>query len=510
MPRRAQFDTMRFFLLNLVARRSAWRARHFSKGLSMASADDADLKEVRIFLSYPGDLGKEREVFHQVVQDANSTWAKLYGCQLAVWDWQRTSHSSLGGREPQDEIFRQLGVYEIYVGLMHARFGTPTKHGGSGTSAEFSQALYLHQISQKRAPLLKFFFKTAPYQVRDASELQQLQSVFEFRSQVQAGGLVEQFDDTAAFRYQVALSLMRTIGEWTTHRAEPIAIRPVFLYFVDHFFLEMLRVDHAATGVLAEVTLAAKVAFLLAGQIAVSASSYVESDVCKRLVDLFSEVRVADRHPVIVNGRGENFEAYRDKTVSHRQKRFSGHYRRQGKSVEIPPHVVFEPRNRSATEYILHHWVENYVRGDYNSDIDDLARLAGCDITELRARWEKLPELLNGMDVIVPQVVPVLFDRDLKKPAVLAILHRIINELYFNSIQDEFDYSILWNLSSLKASFTPKSSCRLSFAEVRRHLESVQLLSKIEHCPVSSLEELRLSPEWQSQMRRLLLFSRAS
>jgi len=476
----------------------------------MATAHHADLKEVRVFLSCPDDLLKERDVVHQVVQDANSTWAKVQGCHLSVWDWKRASHSNLGGQEAQDEAFRQAGVYELYVGLMHAKFGTPTKRGGSGTAAEFEQALYLHKISQKKAPLLKFFFKTAPYPLKDASDLLQLKSVFDFRSQVNAEGLIEQFDDTTAFRYQLAISLMRTLSDWNSVKSEPICIRPTFLYFVDHFFLEMLRVDSTSRGLASDVMLAAKLGFLMAGQVSVSASSFVESELCKQVVDMFADVNVVGRHPVIVNGRGENFEAYRDKTVSHRQKRFSGHYRRQDKAVDFPAHVAFEPRKESATDYILRHWVENFSGGEYDADIEDLARLAGCDLHGLRERWQKLPELLNGMDVIVPQVVPVLFTRELKKAGVLAILHRIINELYFNSIQSEFDYSLLYGLPSLKATFTPKSTCSMSFLDVRRHLESEGVLPTIESCAMADLEQLRLSPSWQSQMRKLLLFSRPS
>lgn len=460
---------------------------------------------IRIFLSCPGDLAEEKAAVHQVALDANATWARRLNCRLSVWDWEREAQSRISGEDAQTELFRQVGIYEIYIGIMWGRFGAPTKHAGSGTVEEFAKALYLSRISQGDVPILKFFFKTAPLHLPTMAAFEQYRLVLKFRDDVQSKGLIETFDAPGDFKYQLCISLMRAVDEYVGRTAD-IATRPVFLYFLDHFFLDMVGArKNTRDRVIQEVTFASKLAYLLAGQVSVSASSFVESELCQAVIDKFAMLDLADRLPVLITGRGENLEAYKSKTVSHRKPRHASLYRRKDKSIEIPAHADFVPRSQSATAYILEHWVGNFSTGLYDSDIRHLAGLAGIEEQVLRERWAKLPSLMNNMDIIVPQVVPVLFGKSIRKRAIHGALHRIINKLYFDSIQSEFDYAILSDLPSIRAQVVPIATARLAFIKVRRFLQEAELLEPVSVCPFEELEQFRLGEQWQAALRRILL-----
>jgi hypothetical protein len=462
-------------------------------------------KKIRIFLSCPGDLGEEKAAVTQIVLDANATWARRLNCELSVWDWQTSAQSRIAGDDAQTELFRQLGIYEIYIGMMWGRFGTPTKHAGSGTIEEFEKARYLNRISSGNVPLLKFFFKTAPLRLRTTTDLEQYSQVLAFRNDVQKNGLVETFETPGDFKYQLCISLMRALEEYIEGTVA-LSTKPVFLYYLDHFFLEMLRARKAPTETVSrETLLGAKVGYLLAGRVAVSASSFVESELCRSVIEKFAELKLKDRLPVLIAGSGENLEAYKSSTASHRTNKHGSLYRRKDKSVEIPQHAEFVPRTQSATAYILEHWLRKYSSGAYDEDIRSLSRLASVDEMALRERWAKLPELMKDMDIIVPQVVPVLFGKTVRKPAVDGALHRIINKLYFDSIQSEFDFAIVADLPSLRAQITPKATAKISFAEAGQFLREADLFETISDCPFGDLEALRQSEAWQSALRRILL-----
>jgi hypothetical protein len=467
-------------------------------------------KDIRIFLSCPGDLREEKDAVAQIVSDANDTWARRFNCKLSFWDWQGSSQSRITGEDAQTELFRQLGIYEIYIGIMWGRFGTPTKHAGSGTIEEFGKARYLNRISSGSLPLLKFFFKTAPIRLRSTADLEQYSQVLEFRTEVQKNGLVETFESIGDFKYQLCISLIRTIEEFIG-RTNEIITKPVFLYYLDHFFLEMLRARNSQTEVVSrETELATKIGYLLAGQVAVSASSFIESELCRAIVEKFSALKLKDRLPVLITGRAENLEAYKSSSASHLTQRHGSLYRRKDKSIEIPEHVAFLPRSHSATAFILENWLINFSRGKYDDDIKSLAKHASIDEAELRNRWAELPGLMRNMAIIVPQVIPVLFGKTVRKPAVAGTLHRIINKLYFDSIQSEFDFAIVSDLPSLRAQFTPMATARLPFTEAQQFLQNVNLFEAVSKCQFGELESLRQSEEWQSALSRLLLLFKPS
>src|SRR3954470_19122233 len=115
---------------------------------------------IRIFGSSPGDLTHEQEQLGAVVQELNATVRALVpeeGLGLELIRWQTHTHPDLGS-EPQAVVDDQLGYdYDVYVGMMWSRFGTPTSQAGSGTEQEFRSA-YAGWEQRRRPSHVLFYF----------------------------------------------------------------------------------------------------------------------------------------------------------------------------------------------------------------------------------------------------------------------------------------------------------------------------------------------------------------
>lgn len=100
-------------------------------------------RRIRIFVSSPSDLTDERDQCGAVVQELNTTLRALLpekAVELELIRWETHTHPDLTG-EPQQVVDDQIETdYDIFVGMMWTRFGTPTSRAGSGTEHEFQAA----------------------------------------------------------------------------------------------------------------------------------------------------------------------------------------------------------------------------------------------------------------------------------------------------------------------------------------------------------------------------------
>jgi len=96
-------------------------------------------------------------------------------------------------------ILEQIGQYDLFVGIMWRRFGTPTGVAGSGTEEEFDHALRAWQ--QSGHPRLLCYFSRAPSEPPETvDEATQLLKVTQFRSQVETQGLAWRYCSDADFK----------------------------------------------------------------------------------------------------------------------------------------------------------------------------------------------------------------------------------------------------------------------------------------------------------------------
>ena len=83
---------------------------------------------VRVFLASPGDLGEERKLANDAVEEINKHIAPYLGFHVELKGWEDT----LSGRgRPQEIINKELDVCELFIGMIWKKWGTPPDKEGN-------------------------------------------------------------------------------------------------------------------------------------------------------------------------------------------------------------------------------------------------------------------------------------------------------------------------------------------------------------------------------------------
>ncbi|HEY2766236.1 MAG TPA: DUF4062 domain-containing protein, partial [Pseudonocardiaceae bacterium] len=172
-------------------------------------------RRIRIFVSSPSDLDDERDQCGSVVQDLNMTLRVLMpekGVELELIRWETHTHPDLGA-DPQDVVDDQIPVdYDIFVGMMWTRFGTPTSEAGSGTEHEFRRAHAGRQQRRRPAHILFYFCEAQipPSLARNTTE--QLKAIHDFHTELSGKCLLGSYETHAAFGDTLRCDLVRVLG----------------------------------------------------------------------------------------------------------------------------------------------------------------------------------------------------------------------------------------------------------------------------------------------------------
>ena len=180
---------------------------------------------IRIFASSPADVTKERDALGVAVQDLNTTLRALVpdkGITLELVRWETHTHPDFGAG-PQGVVDDQLGLdYDVFVGMMWKRFGTPTHEAGSGTEQEF-RAAYKGWEERRRPSHILFYFSEAPISTKlTAAEATQLGEVIDFRTELERKGLVGSYRSRQKFGDLVRRDLVLVLSR-LLHAGEPPA-----------------------------------------------------------------------------------------------------------------------------------------------------------------------------------------------------------------------------------------------------------------------------------------------
>ena len=127
------------------------------------------MKKIRVFVASPGDVSIERDELSKVIGELNTTVAVYKDCILELVRWE--THCSPRMGRPQSIINDQVGSYDIFIGIMWKRFGSPTGKSDSGTEEEFRIAYGLWEENNE-IPIL-FYFSQKPYKLASAEDVQQ-------------------------------------------------------------------------------------------------------------------------------------------------------------------------------------------------------------------------------------------------------------------------------------------------------------------------------------------------
>ena len=169
---------------------------------------------LQVFIASPSDTAEERKVLDEVVDEFNLTWGDSNSIALELVKWETHSYPSMGD-DAQDVINKQIGgTYDIFLGLMWGKFGTPTNRAESGTEEEFNTA-YSRRVDNGENVQIAFYFKDAgiPPSKMDINQLQKV-SDFKERLSDECGILYQQFKTIDEFTTKVRIHLPKITQDW--------------------------------------------------------------------------------------------------------------------------------------------------------------------------------------------------------------------------------------------------------------------------------------------------------
>jgi hypothetical protein len=170
-------------------------------------------QDFRIFVASPGDVSEERQALERVVNELNQTHGPPLGYRLELVQWQ--THTAPGAGRPQQVINDQIGSYDIFIGIMWRRFGTPTGVAGWGTEEEFRIAYGAWQRDPRI--ILMFYFCQEPFMPASNDDIQQMQQVLLFRQELDGKALTWKYHPRSVFaddiRKHLCLRLNRLLED---------------------------------------------------------------------------------------------------------------------------------------------------------------------------------------------------------------------------------------------------------------------------------------------------------
>jgi hypothetical protein len=120
--------------------------------------------EIKVFVSCPGDVKKEKDLVRQACEDLSHSFATAgKDIRFFIFDWLDLSRKF--GEKPQEIINQIYAEYNIYIGILWNRYGTPTgtvnsvtgEDFRSGTEEEFDIAIKRYNSGEKLS--IYFYFK---------------------------------------------------------------------------------------------------------------------------------------------------------------------------------------------------------------------------------------------------------------------------------------------------------------------------------------------------------------
>lgn len=159
-----------------------------------------DVVEITVFLASPSDVGSERAAVRNAVEEVNRTSGEHESFRLNVKGWEtHTRPAATKKGRAQDAIFEQIGPYDIFLGIMWTRVGTPTGKAASGTIEEYEHARQQWSRRRKYKPSVMFYFRSRVATEINRLDPEQLKQVKLFKQRVFKDGLAREYGTVKAF-----------------------------------------------------------------------------------------------------------------------------------------------------------------------------------------------------------------------------------------------------------------------------------------------------------------------
>ncbi|QMW05464.1 DUF4062 domain-containing protein [Spirosoma foliorum] len=171
------------------------------------------VQHITAFLSSPGGLTDERDLICSIVDELNRQIRFSHNSVVDVLRWENDTYPSASGSYAQETINDQVGyTYDLFIGLMWDRFGTPTAKADSGTEEEFDIA-YSRFKAGENVKIL-FYFKKLSGALTNFQKKEK-KKIDEFKNKLKRLGILySEFnsDNIEKFKNDFRIHLQKSIG----------------------------------------------------------------------------------------------------------------------------------------------------------------------------------------------------------------------------------------------------------------------------------------------------------
>ncbi|PKP17215.1 MAG: hypothetical protein CVU05_15940 [Bacteroidetes bacterium HGW-Bacteroidetes-21] len=138
----------------------------------------------KLFIASPSDLNEDRKAIDEVIHELNLTFGQQNNLVLELLKWETHSAPGISEKHPQELINKDIGsTYDLFIGLMWLKFGTPTSIAGSGTEEEFYNAYCRFEEHPNSLQILFYFNNSLPKSLQDINP-QELDKINNFKKKI--------------------------------------------------------------------------------------------------------------------------------------------------------------------------------------------------------------------------------------------------------------------------------------------------------------------------------------
>ena len=167
---------------------------------------------LKVLVASPSDVSIERDMVADAINRINKAVFKKRNIRLEYVGWETDSYSGIGA-DAQDVINKEFGDdYDIFVGIMWHRYGSPTQRSDSGTVEEFERA-YDNYMSSGCCKKILFYFNSADLPQKEIT-LSQVDKVLAFKESLREKGVYyTHYAGPEHFKNKIYDDLVRTISD---------------------------------------------------------------------------------------------------------------------------------------------------------------------------------------------------------------------------------------------------------------------------------------------------------
>jgi hypothetical protein len=148
-----------------------------------------NITKYSIFLGSPSDLEEERIAIEEIIKELNITFGPTNNLVLELLKWETHSAPGITSSNTQDLINDDLGYeYDIFLGIIWKKFGTPTEKANSGTEEEFINAVKRFKSDNSSVQVL-FYFKNEISSLKDIN-VRELLKIEEFKESIKEDNIL--------------------------------------------------------------------------------------------------------------------------------------------------------------------------------------------------------------------------------------------------------------------------------------------------------------------------------